>query len=153
MATFKKYVLYIGHDLQDSSVFCPGSRIAVDLAKSIGDDVLIQNTDVLIEKGQQLPKWLDGTPILVDMESKEANKGSAAVERLRALLSPPAEMEAPPTMEDMHGCMPNGQRHLHAENDNFEPSSISSKESFLMNRDDKVTDTDLETYMKMRNSS
>ena len=149
MATFKKYVLYIGHDHRNASVFCPGSKAAMELVKSLGEDALVQNVDVLLEKGVDLPEWLDGTPVLVNMETKQALKGSEAVKYLQNLSKPPPDEDHAPTMEEMQGVLPGGESYLHGESDNFTPSE--PQQSHIMNRDDKITDADLEAYMKLRN--
>ena len=154
MASWKKFVLYIGSDARDRSVFCPGSKAAMEYGARIGEDVMVQNVDLLLERNHELPEWLDGTPVLVDMEDKQAFKGSECVRFLKDYIergAEAAEKQQAPTMEEMNGVLPSGERLLHEEEDNF-TSTTESKEAFLMNRDNKVTDADLEAYMKMRNS-
>ena len=152
-----KYVLYIGKDNHDPSVFCRGSKVLLDLIKPYESQTLIQDVEILLEKGVNLPEWLDGTPILVDMSTKQAMKGSEAARYVQDLQkkesfekSSQRESDSPPSMEEMTGVLASGERLLH-EDTNFDPAPPDAETMKLTNRDEKITDADLEKYMEMRN--
>lgn len=151
-----KYVLYIGKDNRDPSVFCRGSKVLLELIKPFQEQTLIQDVEILMDKGVNLPDWLDGTPILVDMSNKQAMKGSEAARYVQDLQkkqnhekSSEPSKEAP-SMEEMTGVLASGERLLH-DNSNFDPAPPDAETMNLTNRDEKITDADLEKYMEMRN--
>lgn len=147
----KKFVLYIAQSRRNHDEFCPGSKAAIEAAHAAQSSVLVQNVDVMIERGVELPPWLDGTPILVNTEARQALKGSAAIAYLRELAEGAQEPERAPTMDQMHGVLPGGERLLHSEDSNFEPQP--TEEAKYMNRENKVTESDLEAYLAFRNKS
>ena len=144
----QKYVLYVGKDNHDPSIFCRGSKVLLDLVKPLKDDIVIQDVDVLIDKGVSLPEWLDGTPILVDMATKQALKGSEAARFVQELTSvnqqqiPQNQREEIPSMDQMTGMLASGERLLH-EDANFDPAPQDAETMKIINRDDKITDAHL----------
>ena len=124
--------------------------MALDVAqREFGNDLLVQNVDVMLERGIELPVWLDGTPVLVDMTLKQAHKGQHAIRHLQQLgRAPPEEVEE--VDEEIQGILPGGERLLHAELSNFTPTA--QQEPVVMHRDDKITEADLKEYMKLRGS-
>lgn len=79
-------VLYIGHDFGEPSEFCPGSTLCLALVEKITTiPIRVQNCDIL-RKHQELPAWLNGTPILIDDEDEEALRGTQAVRYLQSVV-------------------------------------------------------------------
>ena len=151
MSTF---VLYVAYDRTDTthSRFCPGSRRAIEIIDNAGlqDVVMIQSVDVLREKVATLPTWLQGTPTLVDRQSKRAMRGSAALSHLQALASPqvdPAVDSATPNMTGM--VAPNEAMHLGTES-NFEPIQEDPQR---YNDSAKVSDSDLQKLIERRKAN
>ena len=83
-----EWVLYVSQDKESPEVFCPGSRRCLNIINQLGCDVNVQNVDAMIAKGVELPDWLNGTPILVNIKSKQALKGSRAIEQCKHIQSP-----------------------------------------------------------------
>ncbi len=73
------YRLYVGQSKIDKSKFCPGSvacmRI-IDNNPALEKIVRIEDLNTIIANGSSIPKWLDGTPTLVDVENKKIFYGS-----------------------------------------------------------------------------
>ena len=84
MATNKNYVLYVNDDNENLDNLCPGSQICASLLDGC-TDVHVQHVVPLIEKGIDLPEWLDGTPCLVDKKTSQAYRGTAAVNVCKTL--------------------------------------------------------------------
>lgn len=135
----------------------------LEMMRPLQEDTLIQDVEVLIEKGVSLPDWLDGTPILVDMSTKQAMKGTEAVNFINFYMEQQTraheertqnsnQRESIPSMEEMTGVLANGERLLH-ETSNFDPAPPDADTMNLTNRDEKITDADLERYMEMRNKN
>ena len=149
---FKRWVLYVAHDHVDPTMFCRGSRRAVRIAEPIKEDVLVQSVDVLIEKNVDIPSWLNGTPTLVDTDSKTAFTGSQALERLEtAVHGDGAKAKTPQSLNDMEGVAASGARVSFAEDDAFAGAGDATVAEGLT--DSKVTDEDVQRYMQMRNKS
>lgn len=91
------HVLYVAADHEDSSAYCRGSRVCLDLVKRLPDGaVLVQDCDVL-QKTQPLPRWLNGTPMLVDTATMRRLKGSRAIAKLSDLTPRTAPVAEPAT--------------------------------------------------------
>ena len=108
------HVLYVGHDKLQPQQYCPGSTACLKLAKVISKDVLIvQDCGVLLEKDVTFPRWLKGTPTLVDRESSNVIVGSEAIEYLRQMKA--STTQAAPRGAEGHSVqnahtMPEAQR-------------------------------------------
>lgn len=150
-AAFKKFVLYIGQDARDPQRFCEGSRECLKLVEAIKQDVLVQNVDIMLERGVAIPEWLDGTPILVDTANKRALKGSDALDHLaEATTAPPASAAGEATA--FEGVLPDGERYLHAEEpDSQQQPLVPDPPAFT--REGKITENDVQRYMEMRKAS
>lgn len=151
--TENKWVLYISQDKQNSEVFCPGSRECLKAINGNEAYVNIQNVDAMLERGIELPPWLNGTPILVDVESKRALKGSDAVKGIVEIIT---NMNAPnqdsadiEVDEGPQGILPEGERYLHEETPNQEIINDRPQQT----REGKITEEDLQAYMAQRNAS
>ena len=152
------YVLYIGCDKRDKNVFCPGSKsaLAVIDAAELNDQVNIQSIDWL-RSTTKLPSWLDGTPILVDKQSKKAFRGSRCVEFLEKLgeeggassRKSEEDNSGLPKDEFMGMVAPGEQIFVNTES-NFEPI----KEDTSRYEDSgKITDADLQNFLERRNAA
>ena len=88
------YRLYVGHSKLDNSKFCPGSvacmRI-IDNNPALEKIVRIEDLNTIIANGSSIPKWLDGTPTLVDVENKKIFYGSSARDTLLDVQPPKPE--------------------------------------------------------------
>lgn len=75
------HVLYV-----TSSVPCKGCDAALHILSNessrVQDAVLVQDVDALRREGVSLPDWLNGTPTLVDVQTRDIFKGSQAVTQL-----------------------------------------------------------------------
>ena len=154
MTEKNKWVLYISQDKQNSEVFCPGSRECLRSINGNEGYINIQNVDAMLERGIELPPWLNGTPILVDVESKRALKGTDAVKGIVELITTinAPNPELSPDLEDdegPQGILPDGERYLHQET----PNQDVINERPQQTREGKVTEEDLQAYMAQRNAS
>ena len=129
MADDSRYVLYIANSTRNPQELCPGSKIANALAENL-PSVLIQKVETLVQQ-HTLPRWLDGTPLLVDTSNDAIHRGSAAVDVLRSTEQPSSSMV-----------------------DAFEPSSVepaSVEQEFA--GEGKITDDQLAKYIEKRNAA
>lgn len=78
-------VLYVGHDNTEPNEFCPGSTVCMALVEKISAKIRVQNCDIL-RQHQDLPEWLNGTPILIDDVAQEPHRGTEAVRVLQKIL-------------------------------------------------------------------
>lgn len=78
-------VLYVGHDNTEQNEFCPGSTVCMALVEKISTTIRVQNCDILCQH-QDLPEWLNGTPILIDDVTQEPYRGTQAVRVLQKIL-------------------------------------------------------------------
>ena len=78
-------VLYVGRDKYDSSIFCPGSTVCISIAEKLQPHVTIQDCSVLREN-QQLPSWLNGTPIYVSENEGVPYRGRDAIHHMHILV-------------------------------------------------------------------
>ena len=145
--TFKKWVLYVNYDRRDGQRMCAGSRRIMAMVEGIREDVNVQNISELQKKGVTLPEWLNGSPILVDTETKQAFKGTSAVTYVESLTRKPS----PPVHSEMTGILSKGEQHLHADNDLDDFGPLTDGEAADDVRDGKVTDDDLQKYLAQRN--
>ena len=147
MAAFKKYVLYVNADRDSPSQLCRGSREAMKLTKAIQEDVHVQGIQPLLKAGKPLPPWLDGSPILVDTATKQAFKGSSALEVLSSATKPPPPSEK--KNEDILGMISPGER-AHFDESGFEDFSPPLPKDGETLREGKVTESDLQAYIAKR---
>ena len=146
-----RYVLYINKSYTIPSKYDDGSEQCIELTRD-RTDVMLQDVDAIIEKGIELPSWLDGTPVLVDTSSSTALKGSAAIDRLSKLrrqatlarpVAPPRGAEprpaarAPPAAEEEE------------DSDPFRSDKSNSPE-ISERANQKVDDTALQRFLEER---
>ena len=152
---FESFVLYVGPDAVDPRIFCPGSRSCIPLAEQLGD-INIQNVRTLLDEGVRLPGWLTGTPMLVDMENRQAHKGTDALNHLKRLCgSRDGAKERPPSHDEMNGVLPAGEAHLHGDGGleaAFAAPANAHGESSRFS-DEKITEESLQRYMEARNGN
>ena len=141
------YVLYVGPDAANPQIYCPGSRRCIGVAQAV-TGINIQNVHMLMDEGVALPEWLSGTPMLVDMQRKQAFKGSDALYEAqsraqRGRAPPPPAGPQPPV--EMSGV------NLHADDSDgfaaFDDPPASSRIS-----EGKITEEELQKYIAERNT-
>lgn len=145
MAAFKKYVLYVNADRDSPSQLCRGSREAMKLTKAIQEDVHVQNIQPLLKSGKPLPPWLDGSPILVDTTTKQAFKGSSALD----VLSSATKAPSPSKKEEILGMTAPGEK-AHFDETGFDDFSPPPSHEGGTLREGKVTESDLQAYIAKR---
>lgn len=146
------YILYVAQDARDPSRFCPGSRRALALVDEADlGSVNVQNVNRLREKATALPAWLTGTPTLVSKASKQAMRGTKAIEHLSALASGKGGGEgggAKASTDDVIGMtLSNETMHLGVEG-NFEPTGRDDPSKYDDSR--KITDSEVQRFMDRR---
>lgn len=169
----KRWVLYVAHDASRPDALCPGSRACLNALGALRDECAVQVVDRMLENALPLPEWLDGTPILVDTESRQALKGSDAYEYLAS--QPEADDEEPaapapqpplgrPVGDRVEAARPAAGRAPRTEGPGLEGpglegggASDGGNTDFGMLVDGpveppvgKITDGDLERYMERR---
>jgi hypothetical protein len=96
---------------------------------------------------------LNGTPILVDVKSKTAMKGSHAISNVNTILksihAPEPEENDQSFADALQGMTPDGEKYLHSEPSNQQVVNERPVET----RQGKVTDEDLQAYVARRNAS
>ena len=140
-----EYILYVGHDARNPTVFCPGSRQALSLIdeNDLQDVVTVQSVERLREN-LTLPSWLSGTPTLVIRSKRQALRGSSAVDHLRTM---GAKEES---SGDAWGMVAPGEAmHLGSER-NFEPTQ---EDSSKYTSESKVTEGDLQAFIARRQAT
>lgn len=174
-----QYVLYVGRDKHRPADFCPGSLVCLSIVEKIQQsdiDVQVQDCTIL-KQSQQLPDWLNGTPILVCRgEDLDPQRGRAAVDALLELRRrqesgaalgrqkapsssrpPPARIEAVQTRQHAaQADLPPEPPMGFADDNVFEDEEEMVGGSSSVNaqiRSDKVTEEDLQKYMQQRNLS
>lgn len=175
-STCKMHVLYVGRDRDDPSEYCPGSLVCMTIAEKL-DNVEIQIQDCnILRQSQQLPEWLNGTPILVERADPRPLRGTDAVRFLQSLLrqqervvEPAPTKKAPPRgamprMEPQTTRQPGKPRDVERSSEQFSEAVDEESEDEPMDtmtngasnaqiRDDKVTEQDLQRYMEARKQS
>ena len=89
----ERFVLYVHTDRLRASQYTSGCQCCIDIVSRMAvNTVLIQDTDILLNKGVALPDWIDGVPTLVDKQENTITKGVMAVKALQTMsLSYPVE--------------------------------------------------------------
>lgn len=78
-------ILYIGHDKTEPAYYCPGSTVCISLVEKLSQRVRVQNCDIL-RQHEDMPDWLNGTPILIDEEEQHPRRGTEAIRYLQHML-------------------------------------------------------------------
>jgi len=168
----KMNVLYVASDKYDNKVMCPGSTVCISIAKEIPENVLsIQNCDILKQSTQEIPEWLDGTPLLINEEEGVAYRGREAISKMHELANiMKRKTRKRETKQVPQNQVPQNQaqnqvpQNQVAQNQvhDFNPQENSSLDDhFKMDvqpqleetRTDKITEQDLQKYMELRNAS
>ena len=80
-------ILYVAKDKNDTKKYCKGSTTCINMLNVVPEGfATVQDVHVLMDS-QELPSWLDGTPILVDTSLNEIYKGSDAIYHLSEVLT------------------------------------------------------------------
>ncbi|AEO98289.1 hypothetical protein EPVG_00069 [Emiliania huxleyi virus 201] len=85
------YRLYIGHAKHDNGKLCPGSEQCMRIINNNSDlekMVRVENLNTILANGSPVPQWLDGTPVLVAVDTKKIYYGSSAIDTLKDIQPP-----------------------------------------------------------------
>ena len=170
-------VLYIGHDNENPSDYCPGSVLCMSCVQKLSNTkIRIQDTSVL-RKHAQLPEWLNGTPILIDDRDANPLRGIQAyrflqkmvIEEKRVERTPPSRTETnhrkkqnpetQPRMQPAVTRQTNDEEAMFAHmnepepDDEMQDATENGTIASQMSSSDKVTDADLQRFMAQRNAS
>ena len=75
-----RYVLYVNKSYQHAEQYDLGSSQCLQVVDKLPPDVvLVQDIVNIIDSRVELPGWLDGTPTVVDTQTRLAHKGESAV--------------------------------------------------------------------------
>ena len=166
-------VLYVASDKQYKKVMCPGSTVCIALAKDIPENMLsIQNCDILKQSTQEIPDWLDGTPLLINEKEGIPYRGREAINKMHELInlikSRPKKRREPESQltsqQNSNQTLQNSSQTLQESSIDIQPSNngqSSLDDHFKMDvqpqleetRSDKITEQDLQKYMELRNAS
>ena len=138
----EEFVLYVGHDKQDTNRFCVGSRQileVIDAAPQLAPRILVQSVEVLKRSVQDWPDWLDGTPVLLCRETHTVRKGRKALEHVSQLAQ-----ERNSSLQ-AHPMMASGVEFL--DSDDVAASSVTYTD------DRKVSEADIEALIARRKAA
>ena len=138
-------ILYVAKHYEKDE-YCIGSQKCISLIHSKNiDSIKIQDVNKLISENIKLPNWLNGTPILVDKKTGEVFKGTDAVQKINSLKNKiPKEISS----ENIEGVLPNGLTFCESSD---EPLGVFPDTTELPAENGKITEQDLELYMRKRN--
>ena len=105
-------VLYVGRSNSDPEDFCPGSMVCMSLVERFREQIQVQDCSIL-RQSQELPPWLNGTPIFVDQTQGIPHRGSEAVRELQRLLrseTPTSQSRRPSDPDDDDDNQPSSPR-------------------------------------------
>ncbi len=127
-----RFVLYVNRDKSNIDEFGVGSQCCMDCFKQMDSSVItVQDLSVLQRSKVELPRWIDGAPILVDRSTNSVSRGTEAIRDLqRAARSHPQPKATAP--EKRVDSLPPPQK-----------DSVEDKGS--------VTQSELDEYIAKRN--
>lgn len=143
----KKWVLYIGQDIENPEQFCMGSRESLRHIKPIEEDCLIQNVDSMLDEKVDLPDWMDGTPIFVSILEKKAWKGTDAINKIKEAGSVISSKRQ--EKQEISGVLPPGEKFLH-ESDDASLYQHTEKVDESLYSDKKITEEDVKKFQEER---
>ena len=109
---------------------------------------MIQDVGTLIKEKVEIPNWLSGTPVIVNKETGELYKGTDAVNFISELNPSPKTNHKVDDVQDVEGVLPSGLTFCE---DTEEPFGVFPEISDAPPNENKVTEKDLEEYMRQRN--
>lgn len=157
-------LLYVAHDHEDPAFMCPGSTVCMAIADKLPDGtVSIQDCDI-IKQSNDLPDWLNGTPIFINENEGVPYRGREAVQQLRKLVSSmKTQPKSTPSMSSSSAPIPSdpGTNNDLSKTETYRDAKSDLDDHFRMDvtvtddepRREKVTEADLQRYMELRNSS
>lgn len=80
------YTLFVARDKRVPSRHNIGSVLCMDIVRQLEESTIAVQVQEVTGKEGNLPKWLTGTPTLLDSETGERNTGTRALGRLQGLL-------------------------------------------------------------------
>lgn len=127
-----QYILYVARQHGNANVYCHGSQACISQLEGAASIAHIQDIDILAEH-EELPPWLNGSPLLVDTKTSDKFRGTEAVEVIRKLVS--------------------DTRSAHvAARGSSSVANYARTQPPNVTRDAKVTEDDLQRYIEMRNN-
>lgn len=149
-------VLYVARDKNDYDDMCPGSQVCLSIVEKMPPKVVrIQDCDKL-RSSQDLPDWLNGTPIFVNEEEGIIYRGRDAVRRLRELADSVSQeniYEDRPTQADTRPSTEAREAKQKAIQDAEDPFHMDVPQNVEEPRGGKVTEQDLQKFMEQRKQS
>ena len=142
------YILYVGLDARDKTLFCPGSRRAIAIVDEGGLRVLVQSVDAVRRRKPPVPKWLCGTPTLVSRAERRALRGTAAIEHLEELMTRRRKSDAEANAE-VRGMIAPGESIFLGGETNFEPLVGEDAAKYDESRG-KITEADVQRALDRR---
>ena len=159
-------VLYVARDLSNPEFMCPGSLACLAVMKNIPPDVVnIQDCDVL-RQSQEMPDWLNGTPLYIDQEDGIPYRGKTALQILQSISEsysvrekevqvekPKSKRSMPPQQQRSETIPPPSPKR-----EEIGPSSLDDDfkmevQPFEESTNSKVTEEDLQKFINARNQS
>ena len=141
-------ILYIAKHYEKDE-YCIGSQKCISLIQSENiDSIEFQDVNKLISENIELPNWLNGTPILVEKKTGEVFKGTDAVQKINSLKNKIPKEEISSASENIEGVLPNGLTFCESSD---EPLGVFPDTTELPAENGKITEQDLEMYMRKRN--
>ena len=138
-------ILYVAKNFTNTA-YCAGSSKCINLIKSKNiTNIVVQDVDKLRSEGVDLPKWLNGTPILVNKTTGEIFKGTEAVETI-------SEIQESNNLcdEKIEGVLPESLTFCQSSE---EPLGVFPEMTETNHSEGKITERELEMYMRKRNGS
>tara|TARA_B100001778_G_scaffold306891_1_gene286537 strand:- start:429 stop:944 length:516 start_codon:yes stop_codon:yes gene_type:complete len=156
-------VLYVASDKKNKDAMCPGSIVCLAIAEKFSeDDISIQNCDILREQTDEIPDWLNGTPLFINEEEGIPYRGKDAIDKMNTLGK---KMKRSNKVENPHGMTQINSR-IENENSNIPQQNTENVSSdplddhFKMDvqpqeeqSSGKITEHDLQKFMELRNNS
>jgi len=109
----ERWILYVATDKRSKKQYDRGSRACMEIVQrnGVGDEVDVQDCDVIRRSGASIPKWLTGTPTLYDAREKRAYRGTDAIVQAATLrAAPPPAPQSRPSHEEMQRVQPREDR-------------------------------------------
>ena len=139
------HILYVDKNKTNLNEYCPGSIVCMHLSRLFPENsITIQDCSILRNADETFPDWLKGTPTILNTEYSDVYTGMEAIDYLgRSIPDKKMDVDAmerdepsPPLLEEVQ-----------ASEDLF----VSQPATDALERDGKVTEQDLQTFMAERN--
>jgi hypothetical protein len=140
-------VLYVAHDLYSENDMCPGSTVCLSIMEKIEENLInVQDCDIL-KQSKDLPKWLNGTPILVDDEDSIVYRGRDAIKQMHIL------SRQHPRQHTRQSTYTPQKNESKGTSDSLEDDFHMNVQSVEEQSNTKISEQDLQKFIEARNSS